>query len=237
MPQVSYQCVLNRQRCSHNLDASVFSNFWPISKLPFISNTAQKAVLIHLQSFLKGHGIIELFQSGFKRLYITESALLSVFNNLCLATDTEGYAILVHLHLTAAFDTVDHDIIISRWEQCVDISSTALKFFWSYLYDESFSVSLGELQLSSVLLSCGVPPGSILGPILFSFYLNLPAPEIQWTWLSSCQSVWRTLKAWMALNRLHFNNGRTEVTIWTQWGLRIWVPLSAMLRALFPIWG
>ncbi|MBN3306707.1 RCL1 protein, partial [Amia calva] len=65
-------------------------------------------------AFLTDHNILEVFQSGFKTLHSTESALFKVFNNIFLATDSGDCVILVLLDLTAAFDTVDHEILISR---------------------------------------------------------------------------------------------------------------------------
>ena len=92
-------------------------------------------------------------------------------------TDAGNSAILVLLDLTAAFDTVDHATLLSRLENCVGVRGTALKWFESYLSGRSFSVRLGDSSSSSAPLHCGVPQGSILGPILFALYL-LPLREI-----------------------------------------------------------
>ena len=79
-------------------------------------------------AFLKQHSILEVFQSGFKSLHSSESALLRVFNDIFLATDSDDCVILVLLDLTASFDTVDHDILISRSEQWVGIGGVALEW-------------------------------------------------------------------------------------------------------------
>lgn len=91
-----------------SLDPNVLSNFRPISMLPFISKILEKAVLLQLQSHLDIHGILDIFQSGFKAFHSTESELLRVFNDILLTTDSGDSALLMLLDLTAAFDTVDH---------------------------------------------------------------------------------------------------------------------------------
>ncbi len=149
------------------LDTSVLSNFRPISQLQFFSKILEKVVLLQLQSFLDTHGILEVFQTDFKVLHSTESALLKVFNNLLLASDSGDSAILMLLDLTAAFCTVDHSILIVLALKVLLSSASVLTT------NRSFSVSLGESVSSSVPLPCGVPQGSILGPILFSIYMLL----------------------------------------------------------------
>ena len=98
-------------------------------------------------------------------------------NDLLLTLDTGENAILVLLDLSAAFDTVDHPTLLARLHQWVGIRGSALQWFSSYLSHRSFSVSIGQHSSSSAPLSCGVPQGSILGPILFSLYM-LPLGNI-----------------------------------------------------------
>ena len=159
------------------LDGSVLANFRPISKLPFISKILEKVVHTQLKSFLDSHDVLEVFQSGFKCMHSTESALLRVFNDILLSTDSGEHVILVLLDLTAAFDTVDHNILVTRLRHLVGLRGTALHWFKSYLTGRTMSVSLGDSVSSSAPLPYGVPQGSILGPLLFSLYL-LPLGSI-----------------------------------------------------------
>ena len=143
-----------------NLDPLVLSNFRPISKLPFMSKVLEKVVFNQLQEVLQKANVGELFQSGFKSLHSTESALLKVVNDLLLNLDTVNCALIL-LDLTAAFDTVDHTILLSRLEHDVGIKDTALNWFESYLSERSFSVHMGNFSSTVAPLTCRVPQGSV----------------------------------------------------------------------------
>ena len=153
------------------------SSFRPISKLPFISKILEKIVHAQLNDFLIRNNICNRFQSGFRVGHSTESALLRVSNDILRGVDSGNRVVLLLLDLTAAFDTVDHNILIDRLRDQVGIQGLALKWFSSYLKDRTLSVSLGDYFSSIAPLVCGVPQGSILGPILFSLYM-LPLGSI-----------------------------------------------------------
>ncbi len=160
-----------------NIDVSDLGNFRPISNLPFISKILERVVFTQLHSFLKFNSLYETFQSGFRKLHSTESALLKVTNDIMLATDNGSAVALVLLDLSSAFDMVDHTILISRLENLVGIRDTVLKWFQSFLNNRKFSIHIGKHTSSAAHLSCGVPQGSILSPTLFSLYL-LPLGSI-----------------------------------------------------------
>lgn len=91
----------------------MLSNFRPIPKLPLLSKIFEKVVFIQIQSFLVANDIYEKFQYGFKPCHSTEIALLRVFNDLIGTVDSGNHAMIVLLDLIAAFDTVDHGILLA----------------------------------------------------------------------------------------------------------------------------
>ena len=111
-----------------NLDPTLPSNYRPISKLPFLSKVLEKVILCQLLPHLHQNNILERFQSGFRAHHSTESALLKVSNDLLLSVDSGDCAVLILLDLSAAFDTVDHNILIDRLQCGVGVSGICCEF-------------------------------------------------------------------------------------------------------------
>ncbi|XP_074533220.1 uncharacterized protein LOC141796151 [Halichoeres trimaculatus] len=220
----------------NNLDPDVFNNYRPVSNLPFLSKILEKIVFIQLNDFLYKHSILEKFQSGFRTNHSTETALLKIVNDFRCNLDLHKLTVLVLLDLSAAFDTVDHTILLNRLRHHVGLSGTAFQWFSSYLTDRKFLVSLDTCSSRTHEVKCGVPQGSILGPILFNIYM-LPLGDVirrhgimfhsyaDDTQLYISMSPDDTgpidalfncildIKSWMAENFLQLNQGKTEVLI------------------------
>ena len=122
--------------------------------------------MIHLaQNDLK-----EMFQSAYRKHHSTETDILRVCNNFLNKADDRKVNLLVLFDLLAAFDTIDHNILIKRLESSFGVKGTALKWFASYLENRTRSVKVSEFQSEKGFLQFGVPRVSGLGPVLFTIY-------------------------------------------------------------------
>ncbi len=160
------------------LNPALLENYRPVSLLPFIAKSLEWAVFNQLSLFLAQNNILDNNQSAFRSGHSTETALLSVTEALRLARAASKSSVLILLDLSAAFDTVNHQILMSILRK-MGISGTALLWFESYLSDRSFRVSWRGEVSKSQLLATGVPQGSVLGPLLFSIYMSSLGSVIQ----------------------------------------------------------
>ena len=125
-----------------SLDPAVLSNFRPISNLPFLSKTLERAVASQLMKHLTDNNLLESLQSGFRWHHSTETALLRIVNDLLLNADAAAPSVLVLLDLTAAFDTIDHGILLDHLQKYAGISGTCLSWMSSYLSGRMQSLNL-----------------------------------------------------------------------------------------------
>ncbi len=123
-----------------NSNTYILSNFRPISNLPFMSKILENVVLIQLQTFLCSNHIYETFQSGFRKLHSTESALIKVLNDILLATDSGNAVALILLDLSSAFDLVNHNILISHLKKSYWPARNYVRMFRSFLTNRKISV-------------------------------------------------------------------------------------------------
>ena len=136
-------------------------------------NASQNLFFSLLFSAFNHNNLWHTFQSAYCPKHSTETALLRVFNDLLTASDPGSISVLTLLGLSAAFDTIDHSILLTRLESTFSIRDLALSFFRSYLQDRTQVVTVNEIKPSPSLLTCGVPQGSVLGPILSFYILSL----------------------------------------------------------------
>jgi len=123
-----------------------------------------------MQDHLTDNNLLELLQSAYKMFHSTETALLKVQNDILQATDSGKSTILVLLDLSAAFDTVDHEVLLNRLSEQFGIRGIALQWIRSYLTNRSQSVLIDGEESDAWEILFGVPQGSVLGPILFTLY-------------------------------------------------------------------
>uniref|UniRef100_A0A3P9C9L9 Reverse transcriptase domain-containing protein n=1 Tax=Maylandia zebra TaxID=106582 RepID=A0A3P9C9L9_9CICH len=167
------------------LDPTLWSSFRPISKLLLIAKLLEKVVAKQLIAALDKHSICDKFQSGFRRAHSTETALLRVSSDILMSNDAGKCSVLLMLDLTSAFDTADNRSLLERLKHWVGVSGTALEWFSSYLHHRSSSVVVSDFRSSSTSLTCGLPQGSVLGPLLFLIYL-LPLQHIMGSFEDIC---------------------------------------------------
>ena len=97
---------------------------------------------------------------------------MKIFNDLLMSMDEQKVSILTLLDLSAAFDTIDHEILISRLEYVYGVSGKALSWIESYLKGRVQRITIQGVQSCPAPLIYGVPQGSVLGPVLFVLYMS-----------------------------------------------------------------
>ena len=153
-----------------NLDSDNMTSYRPVSNLSFISKVIEKCAHQHLVRYLHNNGLFAKHQSGYLKNRSCETAITKIHNDVLLQIDKKNHTVLLLLDLSAAFDTINHERLISRLKTVYGFSGTILAWVKSYLSCRSFVVNVKGEVSSSCELEIGVPQGSILGPLFFILY-------------------------------------------------------------------
>jgi hypothetical protein len=234
------------------LDCDELINYRPVSNLPFLGKVMEKVVASQIIQHMDTHGLNNTYQSAYRAGHSTETALLKIKNDVDLALDQGDGVLMALLDLSAAFDTVDHAILLERLESRIGITGAALHWIKSYLSGRTQTVGIGNDLSDPVKVEIGVPQGSVLGPLFFLVYIlpiadilrkhgilfhgyaddtqlylrfNPKDPTSLLSAIARIEACLRELCQWMVQNKLKLNPDKTEFIIFVLAHLRSLVDL------------
>ena len=237
-----------------SFDPDDLKNYRPVSNLSFLSKVLERIILSQLNEHLNHNNLLNPLQSAYRPNHSTEPALLRIVNNLLTAMDNNKICILTLLYLSAAIDTIDHQILLTRLQHSFGISGPALSWFSSYLCNRTHAVTINSLQSEHTTLHYGVPQGSVLGPVLFVLYtqplFNLVskhavnhhafADDSQLYEISTLDAIHQSIetlqncttdvKSWMTANKLQLNDNKTEAMIILSNRMSVHSPLPSVIH-------
>lgn len=134
-----------------------FKNFRPISNLQFVSKLTENAVAIQMQSYMAANQLYPVLQSAYRQHHSTETALLKVKNDILMSMNNQHVTLLVLLDLSAAFDTVDHAILLECLRDELGVSGTVFSWFSSYFTNRTQTVLTDDVYSDKFEVKFGVP--------------------------------------------------------------------------------
>ena len=173
MPDCLKEVMLTPILKKPQLNPEDLNNYRLISSLPYLSKLIECVVAAQIVCHLEQHLISEPFQSAHWKLHFTDTALTYVANDILCALDRRESVFLVLLDLSTAFDAVDHKLLLTRLEDRVGHSGQVQDWATSYLTGRHQYVTLSGSSSEPRPLTCGVPQGSVLGPIFFTITHSL----------------------------------------------------------------
>jgi len=219
-------------------DPENMKNYRPVSNLPTIEKVLEQVVAHRIDEHLQAENLHDSFQSAYRKHHSTETALLKIHADIIEALDLGSHVVLITLDLSAAFDTIDHKILLERLHDLFGVSGDALKWMESYFRDRAQSVIIDGSTSSAQSLISGVPQGSVLGPKCYSMYTKplgglfkqhnlsyityaddsdlyiVVKPQVPWaTTASSLTACLSDVQSWMSTNWLKLNMDKTEMII------------------------
>ena len=223
-----------------SLDQNELGNYRPISNLAFIGKLIEHVVLKRLNQHMTTNNVQDKMQSAYKQHHSTETALMRVQHDIVRNLDSGQCVMLILLDTSAAFDTINIDILLNTLGSRFNIGGTALDWFRSYLTGRSQCVMVGSSSSNTTLIYHGVPQGSVLGPVMFNMYTTsiadictkhhvlfhrfaddiqlyvnynpVMSDELEYAKQLLVQCI-AEIRAWMLLHQLKLNNEKTEFIV------------------------
>ena len=155
---------------SDTINKDLLKNCRPVSNIAFIGKVLEKVAVHRLTEHRTMNGLREEYQSAYKTRHSTETALLRVKHDIAGVLDRNLAMMFVMLDLSSAFDTIDHAYLLTFPQDEYGVRRTALAWFRTYMEDRTYRVQIDSTTSELIPLQCGVPQGSVLGPVMFTLY-------------------------------------------------------------------
>ena len=219
-----------------SLDSEDYSNFRPVSNLPVLGKIIEKVVYTRLNNYINDNNLYGKNQSAYRKYHSTETALLKVQNDILLALDKGKCVALVMIDVSAAFDTVEHHSLLSRFKYDFGLRDKALQWFNSYLTNREHKVAINSSYSEFADIEYGFAQGATLAGLCFNCY-SAPLDNIaenfnpvnqhnyaddgqsyiafackdQEQAMVTLQNCLEKTRRWMILNHLKVNDDKTKV--------------------------
>ena len=156
---------------THDVSFGEFQAVMVEKDLSIVSKIFERIVYDQVESYLSEQKLLYEFQSGFRSVFSTDTCLIHLSDYIRFNLDKGNYVGMVLLDLQKAFDTVDHVILLDKLKM-IGVSPDVIRWFQSYLSGRKQCIDIYGTHSSLENVTCGVPQGSILGPLLFLIYVN-----------------------------------------------------------------